>query len=166
MAKLFRITTVPVSVEKLLGKQLTFMNQFYEVTAISSDKEDLERVGQELGIKTKAIEMTRKITPIQDLKSLWQMYCYLKKEKPRIRISWKTAWWSGLVGGLSHVLLDGLIYPDMSPFWPFVQGTRMDVFTSRGMTAFCIFSGLAGLLVYFVSRSVEAFYKHHSEKSN
>lgn len=84
MAKLFRITTVPVSVEKLLGKQLTFMNQFYEVTAISSDKEDLERVGQELGVKTKAIEMTRKITPIQDLKSLWQMYCYLKKEKPDI----------------------------------------------------------------------------------
>ena len=84
MAKLFRITTVPVSVEKLLGKQLTFMNQFYEVTAISSDKEDLERVGQELGIRTKAIEMTRKITPIQDLKSLWQMYCYLKKEKPNI----------------------------------------------------------------------------------
>ena len=84
MAKLFRITTVPVSVEKLLGKQLTFMNQFYEVTAISSDKEDLERVGQELGIRTKAIEMTRKITPIQDLKSLWQMYCYLKKEKPDI----------------------------------------------------------------------------------
>lgn len=84
MAKLFRITTVPVSVEKLLGKQLTFMNQFYEVTAISSDKEDLERVGQELGIRTKAIEMTRKITPIQDLKSLWQMYCYFKKEKPGI----------------------------------------------------------------------------------
>ena len=84
MAKLFRITTVPVSVEKLLGKQLTFMNQFYEVTAISSDKEDLERVGQELGVKTKAIEMTRKITPIQDLKSLWQMYCYFKKEKPDI----------------------------------------------------------------------------------
>lgn len=84
MAKLFRITTVPVSLEKLLGKQLTFMNQFYEVTAISSDKEDLERVGQELGVKTKAIEMTRKITPIQDLKSLWEMYCYLKQEKPDI----------------------------------------------------------------------------------
>ena len=91
---------------------------------------------------------------------------FRKKEKPPIRISWKTAWWSGLVGGLSHVLLDGLIYPDMSPFWPFVQGTRMDIFTSRGMTAFCIFSGLAGLLVYFVSRGVEAFSKNHSEKSN
>ncbi len=38
--KLFRITTVPISVEKLLGKQLTFMNQFFEVTAISSDKKN------------------------------------------------------------------------------------------------------------------------------
>lgn len=84
MAKLFRITTVPISVEKLLGKQLTFMNQFYDVTAISSDKDYLERVGQELGVKTKVIEMTRKITPIQDLKSLWEMYNYLKKEKPEI----------------------------------------------------------------------------------
>lgn len=53
---------------------------------------------------------------------------FRKKEKPRLHINWKTAWWSGLVGGLGHVLLDGLIYPDMSPFWPFVHGTRMDVF--------------------------------------
>jgi membrane-bound metal-dependent hydrolase YbcI (DUF457 family) len=87
---------------------------------------------------------------------------FRKKDKPRVHISWKTAWWSGMVGGLSHVLLDGLIYPDMSPFWPFVRGTRMDVFTSRGMTAFCIFSGLAGLLVYFVWRGVEALNRHNS----
>jgi len=91
---------------------------------------------------------------------------FRKKEKRPIRISWKIACWSGLVGGLSHVLLDALIYPDMSPFWPFVQSSPMDIFTSRGMTAFCIFSGLAGLLVYFVSRGVEAFSKNHSEKSN
>ena len=84
MAKLFRITTVPISVEKLLGKQLTFMNQYFEVTAISADKEYLDRVGSELGIKTYSIEMTRKITPFQDLKSLWQMYRYIKKEKPEI----------------------------------------------------------------------------------
>lgn len=84
MAKLFRITTVPISVEKLLGNQLTFMNQYFEVTAISADKEYLERVGRELGIKTHSIEMTRQITPWQDLKSLWQMYRYIKKEKPEI----------------------------------------------------------------------------------
>ena len=84
MAKLFRITTVPISVEKLLGNQLTFMNQHYEVTAISSDKEYLDRVGTDLGIRTHAIGMTRQITPFHDLKSLWQMYRYIKKETPEI----------------------------------------------------------------------------------
>jgi membrane-bound metal-dependent hydrolase YbcI (DUF457 family) len=87
---------------------------------------------------------------------------FRKKSKPRVHVSWKTAWWSGLIGGLSHVLLDALIYPDMSPFWPFVQGNSMDVFTSRGMTAFCLFSGLAGLLVYFVWRGVERLPRHKS----
>lgn len=84
MPKLFRVTTVPISVEKLLGKQLTFMNQFYDVTAISADQAHLERVGKELGVKTHTIEMTRKITPLQDLKSLWKMYQYFRKEKPEI----------------------------------------------------------------------------------
>lgn len=84
MPKLFRITTVPISIEKLLGNQLTYMNQFFEVTAISSDKKELERVGKELGVKTYAVDMTRKITPLADLKSLYQMYHCLKKEKPHI----------------------------------------------------------------------------------
>ena len=37
--KLIRITTVPISLEKLLENQLEFMSEFYQVTAISSDKE-------------------------------------------------------------------------------------------------------------------------------
>lgn len=84
MNKLFRITTVPISVEKLLGNQLTFMNDFFEVTAISADEENLKKAGEKLGVKTHSIEMTRQITPIKDLKSLWQMYCYFRKEKPTI----------------------------------------------------------------------------------
>lgn len=102
MAKLFRITTVPISVEKLLGKQLTFMNQYYDVTAISADQEYLERIGRELGIKTHTIEMTRKITPFQDLKSLWQMYQYFKKEKPEIVHSHTPK--AGLIGMLAAKL--------------------------------------------------------------
>lgn len=84
MLKLFRITTVPISIEKLLGNQLAYMSQFFEVTAISSDQKELERVGKELGVKTYAVDMTRKITPLADLKSLYQMYHFLKKEKPSI----------------------------------------------------------------------------------
>ena len=102
MAKLFRVTTVPISIEKLLGKQLTFMNQFFEVTAISADQNELERVGEALGVKTHAIEMTRKITPLQDLTALWKMYAYFKKEKPDIVHSHTPK--AGLIGMLAAKL--------------------------------------------------------------
>ena len=82
MKKLLRITTVPISLNKLLGKQLTFMNQFYEVTAISADAEELRQVAKRYGVKNHPIEMTREISPLEDLKSLWQFYRLCKKEKP------------------------------------------------------------------------------------
>jgi len=82
--KLIRITTVPISLEKLLNNQLLFMKDYYEVTAISSDKKNLARVGQLQDIPVYAVEMTRKITPWQDIKSLWKLYRYFKKEQPFI----------------------------------------------------------------------------------
>jgi glycosyltransferase involved in cell wall biosynthesis len=60
------------------------MKQYYEVTAISSDKANLERVGKLQEVPTFHVEMTRKITPLQDLKAVWQLYSYFKKEKPFI----------------------------------------------------------------------------------
>ena len=82
--KLIRITTIPLSLEKLLEDQLSFMSNWFDVTAISAEKERLEKFGLDNTIKTKHIEFTREITPIQDLKTLWQLYKYLKKEKPQI----------------------------------------------------------------------------------
>lgn len=82
--KLFRITTVPISLEKLLESQLRFMKEHYAVTAISSDKNHLERVGELQKVPTYLVEMTRKITPWQDIKAVWQLYHYFKKEKPFI----------------------------------------------------------------------------------
>lgn len=82
--KLFRITTIPVSLEKLLENQLNYMRQYYDVTAISSDKPNLELVGKAQGVRIYAVEMTRKITPLQDLKAVWQLYHYFRSEKPFI----------------------------------------------------------------------------------
>jgi glycosyltransferase involved in cell wall biosynthesis len=84
MKKLTRITTIPISIEKLLGNQLLFMKDYYDVTAISSDRENLEKVGKSQNVPVYTVEMTRKITPWQDLKALWQLYCYFKKEQPLI----------------------------------------------------------------------------------
>ncbi|MCG2431686.1 glycosyltransferase family 4 protein [Aequorivita xiaoshiensis] len=82
--KLIRITTVPISLEKLLEGQLEFMQDYFEVTAISADKEKLYALGEKNNYHTYYIEMTRKITPWQDLKAVVKLYKYLKKESPAI----------------------------------------------------------------------------------
>src|SRR6478672_8293944 len=82
--RLTRITTVPLSLDKLLGGQLRFMSQYYAVEAISSDAAYLERVGKREGVAVYNVEMTRKITPFKDLSSVWQLYKHFKKTKPLI----------------------------------------------------------------------------------
>ena len=82
--KLIRITTVPLSLDKILDGQLSFMNNHYEVIAVSSEKEYLIRCAENEGVRYKHIEMTRKITPFKDLVSLVQLVSFLKKERPLI----------------------------------------------------------------------------------
>ena len=82
--KLIRITTVPLSLEKLLENQLRFMNSFFEVTAVSSEKKRLEEFGREQGVHTFHVDLTRKITPFKDLKAVFKLYKFFKKEKPSI----------------------------------------------------------------------------------
>ncbi len=82
--QLIRITTVPLSLKVLLRRQLHFMSQHFNVLAVSSPGEMLQEVSAQEGVAIKAVEMTRAITPIKDLKSLWQLYLLLKKQKPAI----------------------------------------------------------------------------------
>ena len=82
--KLIRITTIPLSLDKLLGKQLTFMNQFYELTAVAADEDELARVADQYGVKHQVIEMTREISPLKDLLAVWHLYWFLRKEQPDI----------------------------------------------------------------------------------
>lgn len=84
MKKLIRITTVPLSLDKLLQGQLRFMSSYYDITAISSEKEYLEKIGKREGVATFPLEMTRKITPIKDIVSLFKLVTYFKKNKPFI----------------------------------------------------------------------------------
>ena len=70
--------------EKLLGNQLTYMNEFYEVTAVSSDKKKLKEVADKLGVNHHAVEMTREITPLKDLRAMYQMYRFFRQSKPDI----------------------------------------------------------------------------------
>ena len=85
MKKLIRITTVPISFKVLLKGQLRFMaSNGFDVKGVSSEGEELKEVLENEGIMMKVINMSRKITPFQDLKSLWEMWNFLRKEKPQI----------------------------------------------------------------------------------
>jgi glycosyltransferase involved in cell wall biosynthesis len=84
-SKLVRITTVPISLDKLIEGQMKFMTSHsFEVVGISSPGDLLEKVGNKEGVKVKGINMSRKITPIQDLIAVLKLYKFLKKEKPFI----------------------------------------------------------------------------------
>ncbi|MDG4944804.1 glycosyltransferase family 4 protein [Weeksellaceae bacterium KMM 9713] len=102
MTKLIRITTVPISLDKLLGEQLRHMNQFYEVTAISADENRLREVADKYGVDSFHVEMTREITPIKDLKALWKLFWFLKREQPEIVHSHTPK--AGIVGMLAAKL--------------------------------------------------------------
>ncbi len=82
--KIIRITTVPASLRTLLKGQLRFMNQHFNVIGVASDGYALTETVQNEGIETHAIEMTRTITPLKDLKATYKLYKFFKKEKPFI----------------------------------------------------------------------------------
>lgn len=85
MKKLLRVTTVPMSLKTLLKGQHKFMSEKgFEVVGVSSSGQTLQEVHNEEHIKTVVLEMTRTISPIQDLKSLYNFYKLCKKEKPLI----------------------------------------------------------------------------------
>ena len=84
MKKLVRITTVPISLEKLLENQARFFKTYYSVTLVSSQKEQLQKLAEEQGVNHFSLEMTRKITPLQDLRCLLQLIRFLRKDKPHI----------------------------------------------------------------------------------
>ncbi|MDO4225734.1 MAG: glycosyltransferase family 4 protein, partial [Bergeyella zoohelcum] len=85
MKKLFRITTVAVSLKVLLRGQLGFMSSNgFEVVGIAAPSEFLGEISEYEGVRVLPVEMSRKITPFQDLKSLYRLYKIFKKEKPNI----------------------------------------------------------------------------------
>ncbi|TRX37107.1 glycosyltransferase family 4 protein [Flavobacterium restrictum] len=82
--KLIRITTIPLSLDKLLSGQLHFMNAFYDVIAVSSDNAYLQKIGNKEKTRTFSLAMSRKITPFLDLVAVVQLFLFLKKEKPLV----------------------------------------------------------------------------------
>lgn len=81
----FRITTVSLSLKTLLGGQLSFLNQYYNVTGIASGMGDeLQEVSLREGIRTIDVPMCRQISLMSDFQSLIVIVFLFLKEKPYI----------------------------------------------------------------------------------
>lgn len=83
-AKIIRITTVPISLKILLRGQLKYMSNYFHIIGISSNGVEIKEISHDEGIDVIPVDMSRKITPIADLISLFRVYKILKKEKPEI----------------------------------------------------------------------------------
>lgn len=85
MPKLLRITTVPLSLKLLLAGQMKYMKENgWDVIMVSSDGREIPQVLKAEDCRHEVIPFTRKITPIQDLVCLWQLYSLIKREQPDI----------------------------------------------------------------------------------
>ncbi|MCX6319785.1 MAG: glycosyltransferase family 4 protein [Bacteroidetes bacterium] len=85
MPKLIRITTAPISLNVLLPGQMKYMQEHgFNVIMVSSDGKELETVKTNEGCPHHIIPMTRRMTPFGDLRCLWLLYRFFRKEKPDI----------------------------------------------------------------------------------
>ena len=82
--KIIRITTVPISFEKLLENQAKYFKNYFNIIIVSSQKKKLNEIGNQQGVNVFFIPFTRKITPINDIIATYKLYRYLIKEKPTI----------------------------------------------------------------------------------
>jgi len=82
--KLLRITTVPISLHLLLTGQFRFMREHgFDVFTVSAPGKEVAEVEKE-GVPHIAIPFTRKITPWQDLRCLYQLCQFIRRERPDI----------------------------------------------------------------------------------
>jgi glycosyltransferase involved in cell wall biosynthesis len=84
MKKLVIVTTVPLSLATLVRGQPKYLSKYFDITLISSNGELIKRVKENEGVRVITIDMSRKITPFADLKSLLKLFITFKKIKPDI----------------------------------------------------------------------------------
>lgn len=84
MKKKFHITTtIPGTLNFFVGN-LSFLNNYFEITAISSQKTQLEDLGKQEGVKTVLIPMRRSISLWYDIFSLFLFLKLFLKDRPDI----------------------------------------------------------------------------------
>jgi glycosyltransferase involved in cell wall biosynthesis len=100
--KIIIITSVPISFATLIRGQAKYLKKFYDVKLVSSYSNLNKQISDFEGVEFKSINMTRKITPIQDLKALYKLYKYISYERPNIVYTFTPK--AGLLGMVASFL--------------------------------------------------------------
>lgn len=123
MKKVFRISTVPLSLNSLLKGQLKMLNEHYEIVGVSSPGSELEEVHQREGIRVIALPMERHISLVKDFISLIRMILLFLKEQPDMvhSLTPKAGLISMLAGWITGVpvrmhTFTGLVFPTATGF--------------------------------------------------
>lgn len=83
--KLLRTSTVPGSLDTFCrGLLRELSDEGYEVVAVSSPGEALDRIAARESVRTVAVPMQRRIAPLADLRSLWRLIRVFRRERPDI----------------------------------------------------------------------------------
>ena len=82
--KIIRTATVAMSLDILLIGQLDYLNQEYDIIAVSGHNSHLENVARREQVRTISVVMSRAISPVKDFISLIKLYLLFKKERPTI----------------------------------------------------------------------------------
>ena len=118
MKKLLIVTTVPSTLRYILSGQPKFLSGFYDVAAVSTPGRDLKIVEDSEGVRTYGIAMTRGISPLSDLISLFKMIVLFCKIRPDAVHSYTPK--AGLICALAGLItfvparihtFTGLIFP-------------------------------------------------------
>ena len=152
MQKLIRITTIPISIEKLLENQPRFFSKYFNITLVSSDEERLAKVASDQGVQYFPLEITRKITPLQDLRCLVRLVRFLRQEKPHFVHSHTPK--AGIIGMLAAYIAGVPVRMHTVAGLPLMEATgvkRWVLNTVERITYFC------STHVYPNSRGLETF---------
>ena len=83
-AKVIQVAAIDLTMDKLLRRLNEIsIDEGYEVICVCSDGERVEKLRNE-GFKVNTINIDRKINPLSNIKSVYNMYKLFKAEKPDI----------------------------------------------------------------------------------
>jgi len=102
LRKILILTTIPMSLATLLKGQAKYLSEFYEVKLVTSNSHINSRITEFEGVEVKTVDMSRKITPFQDLRALYKLYKFILNENPDIVYTFTPK--AGLLGMMASFL--------------------------------------------------------------